>query len=173
MSYAGQADAHLNITEKLNVSYINENLITGETIVYRTGLHWIVLLGPGVLCGICILLGTFFLIGGGGWWPVLLTWVFGALVIGGAIIKRNATEMAVTNKRVVVKVGFLQRKTIELFLSKVESVGVEQGLFERMIGCGSIVVRGTGGTHEPFKMVRSPLEFRRRVQQHSEDLTTS
>jgi uncharacterized membrane protein YdbT with pleckstrin-like domain len=85
-----------------------------------------------------------------------------------AVVSRNATEMAVTHKRVVVKVGLLRKRTIELFLSKVESVAVEQGLLGRMLGYGSIVVRDTGGTAEPFRNVRSRLEFRREVQQQSE-----
>ena len=68
----------------------------------------------------------------------------------------------------VVKVGLLRKQTIELFMSKLESVRVEQGLLGRMFGYGSIVVLGTGGTAEPFKNVRSPLEFRRQVQQQSE-----
>jgi uncharacterized membrane protein YdbT with pleckstrin-like domain len=93
---------------------------------------------------------------------------FGALVIALAVISRNATEMTVTNKRVIVKVGLFRKQTIELFMSKLESVRVEQGLLGRMLGYGSIVVRGTGGTAEPFKNVRSPLEFRRQVQQQSE-----
>jgi hypothetical protein len=52
-------------------------------------------------------------------------------------------------------------------------VMVEQGLLGRMLGYGNIVVRGTGGTAEPFKNVRSPLEFRGHVQQQSEDLATT
>jgi hypothetical protein len=59
----------------------------------------------------------------------------------------------------------LRRKTIELLLPKIESVSVDQGLMGRMFDYGTIVVRGTGGTAEPFKTVRSPLEFRRQVQQ--------
>jgi uncharacterized membrane protein YdbT with pleckstrin-like domain len=159
----------------LNVGYTEQSLITGERILYRTGLHWIVLLVPGLCGGFFVLLGTFILIGGdGGSTGVgLLIGGFGVLVIALAVMVRNATEMAVTSKRVIVKVGLLRKKTLELFLSRVESVGVEQGLLGRMLGYGSIVVRGTGGTAEPFKKVRSPLEFRRQVQQQSEDLTTA
>jgi uncharacterized membrane protein YdbT with pleckstrin-like domain len=96
---------------------------------------------------------------------------FGALVIVFAVTVRNSTEMAVISKRVIVKVGLLRKKTVELLLPRIESISVEQGVLGRMLGYGSIVVRGTGGTAEPFKKVRSPLEFRHQVQQHSEDLT--
>ena len=157
------------------MGYAAQSLVTGERMLYRTGLHWIVLLGPGLFGGCFVLLGIFILIGGdsGSTGVGLLIGGFGALVIAVAVMVRNATEMAVTSKRVIVKVGLLRRKTIELFLPRVESVIVEQGLLGRMLGYGSVVVRGTGGTAEPFKKVRSPLEFRRQVQQHIEDLTTT
>ena len=71
--------------------------------------------------------------------------------------------MAVTNKRLVVKIGVLNRRTYEILLSKVESIHVEEGLFGRMLGYGSVVVRGTGGTPEPFYRIAHPLELRRQV----------
>lgn len=49
-------------------------------------------------------------------------WVFtaglGALVIALAFIARTTTEMAFTSKRVIVKVGFLRKDTIELFYQR-------------------------------------------------------
>jgi uncharacterized membrane protein YdbT with pleckstrin-like domain len=95
--------------------------------------------------------------------------VFAGLLILLGYLAREATEMAVTNKRIVIKTGLLSRKTFELLLSKVESIGVEEGLLGRMLGYGSVVVRGTGGTPEPFKNVAHPLEFRRQVQQRVEE----
>lgn len=157
---------------EFNVGYTVQSLVPGETILYKTGLHWIVLLGPAFLTGIFLVSGTSLLIGGYTGAGLILGG-FGALIIALAVLHRNATEMSVTSKRVVIKVGLLRRKTIELLLPKVESVIVDQGLLGRMLDYGSIVVRGTGGTTEPFNMIRSPLAFRRQVQQHSEDLTTA
>jgi uncharacterized membrane protein YdbT with pleckstrin-like domain len=154
------------------MSYTEKSLITGERVLYRTGLHWIVLLSPGIFGGVFVLLGTLILIGGYTAFG-LLTAGFGVLIIAQAALVRNATEMTVTSKRVIVKIGLLRRKTVEIFLPKVESVIVEQGLLGRMLGYGNIVVRGTGGTAEPFKNVRSPLEFRGQVQQQSEYLATT
>jgi uncharacterized membrane protein YdbT with pleckstrin-like domain len=83
-------------------------------------------------------------------------------------LTRKATEMAVTNKRILIKTGLVSRRTFELLLSKVESIGVQEGLLGRMLGYGSVVVRGTGGTPEPFSTITHPLEFRRQVQQQIE-----
>jgi hypothetical protein len=70
----------------------------------------------------------------------------------------------------MIRVGRLSKKTIELFLNKVESIGVEQSVWGRILGYGNVVVRGNGGTAESFEKLASPLEFRRQVQQHMETL---
>jgi hypothetical protein len=55
-------------------------------------------------------------------------------------------------------------------LAKIESISVDQSLAGRMFGFGTIVVRGTGGTPEPFATIAHPLEFRRRVQEQIDKL---
>jgi uncharacterized membrane protein YdbT with pleckstrin-like domain len=163
------------------VSYVQQNLNPGERILYATHLHWVVLFRS-------ILVDTIFSAAG----LAALVWalagkhtergeaqaagiagviliLFGGIVFAVAYVRRNATEMAVTNKRIIIKVGFLTKRTVELFLSKVESVGVEQTILGRMMGYGSLTVRGTGGTHEPFSHVANPLEFRRQVQHQIEE----
>jgi uncharacterized membrane protein YdbT with pleckstrin-like domain len=97
---------------------------------------------------------------------ILLLVAFVCIVRG--LFKRNATEMAVTDKRVVIKVGLAARRTIELLLSKVESIGVEESMMGRMLGYGTVVLRGTGGTPEPFDTVDHPIEFRKQVEQQIE-----
>ena len=96
--------------------------------------------------------------------------VCGVVAILLGMVRRNATEMAVTNRRVVIKTGLVSRKTIEMLLNKVESIEVSEAMFGRMLGYGTIVVIGTGGTPEPFHKVAHPLEFRRQVQQQIEKL---
>jgi uncharacterized membrane protein YdbT with pleckstrin-like domain len=162
------------------VSYVEKNLIAGERILYKTGLHWIVLVAPTLLAaffaipGLMMLIGSLALIGdksgsssGLGLAGFCLLLIGGLLVLAG-YLKRKSTEMVVTNKRILIKTGLLSRRTFELLLSKVESIGVEEGILGRMLGYGSVVVRGTGGTPEPFKTVSHPLEFRRQVQQQIE-----
>ena len=168
------------------MSYVQNNLNPGERVLYATHLHWIVLLRSIIIETILTAGGLAMII-----WAVaykhtergqgqaagiagLILIVLGSIVLGTALIRRNSTEMAVTNKRIIIKVGFLTKRTIELFLAKVESVGVEQTLLGRMMGYGSLTVRGTGGTNEPFSHVANPLEFRRQVQhQIEEHLDTS
>jgi uncharacterized membrane protein YdbT with pleckstrin-like domain len=165
------------------MSYVRKSLVPGETLMYDTRHHWVVLIGPLILF---LLLGALglgclgevaaargsrgslvdaplneihaFEIAG----IVLIVVAFIALAWG--LTKRNATEMAVTNKRVLIKTGLGNRRTLDLMLSRVESIGVEETFFGRMLGYGSVTLRGTGGTPESFVMISHPQEFRRSVQ---------
>jgi len=160
------------------LSYVEKHLIPGELVQYQTKLHWIVMLGHAALAVLLDLLAIGVVIG----WAVLGTKAKGSsipavvylfalacFVIGGAlffigILKRNATEMAVTNKRVIVKTGIVDRRTIEILLSRIESVAVEEPALGRLMGYGTVIVRGTGGTPEVFSKIYHPLEFREQVQ---------
>jgi uncharacterized membrane protein YdbT with pleckstrin-like domain len=90
--------------------------------------------------------------------------VIAAVSVLTGIITKRATEMAVTNRRVLIKTGFLSRKSYEILLTKIESIGIEEGILGRLLGYGSVVVRGTGGTPETFHKISHPSEFRRHVQ---------
>jgi uncharacterized membrane protein YdbT with pleckstrin-like domain len=162
------------------MSYIKKHLIAGETVVYTTRLHWVVLLGP-LLLGVIFGAPALYLLvrsattSGTTNDPSVPMAAVGAILLVVALVcvargllKRNATEMAVTDKRVVIKVGLAARRTIELLLSKVESIGVEESMMGRILGYGTVVLRGTGGTPEPFDTVDHPIEFRKQVEQQIE-----
>jgi hypothetical protein len=162
------------------VSYVEKHLIEGETVAYETRLHWIVLIGPILLGAAFVLMGVMLLLysgtSGGSmngsstvmrFGGAILAFIGGILIIRG-FLNRNATEMAVTNRRVVIKVGLAARRTVEMLLSRVESIGVEESVMGRMLGYGTVIVRGTGGTPESFDKIARPLEFRTQVQQQIE-----
>jgi uncharacterized membrane protein YdbT with pleckstrin-like domain len=93
---------------------------------------------------------------------VLLTpIVIGLFILVPAIVKYRSTELAVTNKRVIAKFGFVSRHTIELNVVKIESVQVEQGVLGRMFDFGSIIVAGGGNPFAPVAGISDPLGFRR------------
>ena len=157
------------------MDYIEKNLVPGETLVYRTGCHWIVMFWP--FLGGIVLGGIGFAFLAGGWLATrngasyqgaIVEGAFAlfaaAIFVGGGIIRRAATEVAVSNKRVLIKSGLFSRRSVEVLLPKVESIGVNETLVGRILGYGSVVVRGTGGTFETFDRIRQPNEFRREVQ---------
>jgi uncharacterized membrane protein YdbT with pleckstrin-like domain len=140
-------------------TYVEGNLIAGEQVVYETRIHPIVFLSPALFVLLGIGLGGFGIPQAG-----VIVLGFGVLMLIGAWVRQWASEFAVTNKRVIVKVGFISRRTIEINMSKVESVEVNQDIFARLFNYGTIVVIGTGGTKEPFALINDPLAFRRAVQ---------
>lgn len=140
-----------------NLGYIESNLLPDEEIVYKANLHWkifwksslIVLLGVFCLAIHAILAGA-------------VTGIGLALALR-AFIEYQTSEFGVTTKRVIIKTGFLRRRTLELLLRQVEAISVEQGVTGRLFDYGTVILTGTGGVHEVFHNISSPLEFRRRI----------
>ena len=158
------------------MSYAEKHLIAGEIVQYETRLHWIVMLGHALIAAVLVMVGVSLLITP---WRVVsgsqaasgpLRWagvgcvVVAAIFFGIGFVRRSATEMAVTNKRVIVKSGLANRRTIELLLPRIESIAIEEPALGRLLGYGTVIVRGTGGTPEVFPQIARPLEFREQVQ---------
>lgn len=147
------------------MSYVDSQLLPDETVRYRARLHRGIFTAPSVFGGLALaaLIGA---IAAGHWWWLLVavTAIIAAYTFTVAWVTYKTSEFAVTDKRVVIKVGWIRRRTLETMLSKVEGVGVDQSLTGRMLGYGSIEVTGTGGTREEFTRIADPLEFRRQVQ---------
>jgi uncharacterized membrane protein YdbT with pleckstrin-like domain len=120
-------------------SYINKNLISEEKVEYETYLHWKIFVSLKALFTLFIQ----------------------------PYIRLRTCEFAITNKRVIIKTGFISRKTLEMNLNKIETVNVDQSIWGRIFGFGTITIVGTGGTKEVFPDIRDPLMFRRRFQEVS------
>ena len=126
------------------MSYIDESLVPGEVVLHRARVSWWSQMGMVVL-GVLLLVvvvGLFFLIA--------------------AWIRVHSTELAITNRRVIAKFGFIKRDTVEINLEKVEALRVEQGFWGRILNFGTILMTGTGGSIEPIPNIADPLVFRRK-----------
>ena len=88
----------------------------------------------------------------------------GVIGLIGVFIAIRTTEFGLTNRRLIGKRGFIRRRSLELLLTKVESISVSQSLWGRLFNYGTIVVVGTGGTREPFGFIEDPLKLRQAVQ---------
>jgi uncharacterized membrane protein YdbT with pleckstrin-like domain len=93
----------------------------------------------------------------------LLLIVIGLYVIVLTWWRRFTTEVAVTDKRVIYAVGFVNRHTVEMNMDKIESVDVEQHLPARLFNYGDIVIHGTGETREILREIDDPLDFRSHI----------
>ena len=88
----------------------------------------------------------------------------GAAMALPAWLERMTSEFGVTSKRVIIKVGLIQRRTLELLIRQVEAISVDQSLTGRLLNFGTITLTGTGGVRETFHNIADPLEFRRSIQ---------
>lgn len=149
------------------MSYVQRVLQPGETLIYATRLHWLVYARAAGLLIVAVALAVVAAQASTGSELTMVLWAgaggFLALaVVAGiaAAARRASTELAVTDHRVIYKRGIVGRYTIEMARSKVESVDVVQSFWGRVFNFGTILVRGTGGTLEPFRDVEDPLRLR-------------
>ena len=155
------------------MSYIDRNLLPGEQVVFRTRLHWKLLIGP-FLFSLLTLLPVVWLLTQRTWnILVLIAPALGLLILVGALLRRQSSDFAITNKRVMMKTGMFSARSVELLLSKVEAIAVHQSLGGRLFNYGDLVVTGSGGTEESFSGIQAPLELRRAVQSVTDKQTNA
>jgi uncharacterized membrane protein YdbT with pleckstrin-like domain len=125
-------------------SYIDGALIKDEKVVY-TGKISLWSLAPLIIIGVLL----------------LAAWGIGLIFFLVAFIRYKTTELAITNKRVIAKFGFISRKTIELNINKVESIQVNQDILGRIFDYGSLIISGAGNPQAPISGISNPMNFRR------------
>ncbi len=148
--------------------YSRSTLAPNETPFYRTSLHWIVFVRFGLIALAVFLfvampfaIAVQAVLGSELGWLVLPLPV---LFLVPPTLAFASSELVITDRRVLIKTGIIRRQTLEMFISKIESVGVDQGFFGRVLDYGSVLVRGTGGFEQGFDAIADPLRFRSYVQ---------
>ena len=150
------------------MSYVQKILEPGEIVTHVTRTHWRVYLPAAVL----LLLGIAALVSSSYVAPDLASVpqiAAAALILLAAaswlpaFVRRRTTELAVTNRRIIFKSGLFRRHTMEMTMSKVESVDVDQSIIGRLLGFGTVTIRGTGGGIEPMRNIAGTIAFRNHV----------
>lgn len=126
------------------MSYIDDSLIEGEHVVHKARVSW---------------WSQFWLLFFG---VVTLVVGVGLVFLVVAWLRVRSTEIAITNRRVIAKTGFVKRDTVEINLDKVEALKVEQGFWARMLNYGTILISGAGTSVAPMRDIADPLVFRRK-----------
>ena len=111
------------------MGFVERNLLPNEQVTYRATLHWIIYLVPVsvLLAALALALALNGVAG-------MVVGALGLLLLIPPWIKSSSSEFAITNKRVVIKVGLIRRHSLELLLQKVEGIGVDQGIVGRILG---------------------------------------
>lgn len=130
------------------LSYIKSTLADGEEILGHLNLTKLQYLMPVICC--LILIGI----------PWVL-WVF---------ISRRTTEMAYTNKRMILKTGIFSRDTDEIRIDRIESIDIKQSIVGRILGFGTIYVTGTGAKIIALEAVTDVIEIRKALVSLSDEV---
>jgi uncharacterized membrane protein YdbT with pleckstrin-like domain len=149
------------------MSYIKHVIQPGEKIIMVGRLSWIVYHRALWY----LLLGVILLVLEHLFWDkdviiYITAAIFGALVLVAlfqAAFLRWTTEIAVTDRRVIFKRGFINRHTIEMNMDKVASVDVDQSILGRLLDYGTVTVQGTGMSFEPLRRIEAPLALRNAI----------
>ena len=150
------------------MSYVDSSLMPGETVKWRTQLHKIMFVVPSILAIGVAIVGFWLFHKGFDAIYTGLSIIIALIILLPACIKYTTSEFAVTNKRVIVKIGFIQRQTMETLLQKIEAISVDQTVLGRILNYGTISIIGTGGTKESFVNIANPLDFRRSIQEQTD-----
>ena len=161
--------------------YVKSVLLPSEKVLAIAKVHWTVFIPSGALTLLAIL-GTIYSlfpylgvnsIDSYGDMSVLAMlnfticglpfWIFAILGIVRSILRFKTTEFALTNKRLIGKVGIVRRNSLELVLGKVESISVNQGILGRMLDYGTLVISGSGGTHQNFPNIAQPQKLKQKI----------
>ncbi len=159
--------------------YARSTLSPNEKPCFLTSLHWFIfvrfaLAGMAlfVFAAVPFAIAVQALTGSElGWWLL----PFPTFLLLAPTVAYASSEFVITDRRVLIKTGIIHRKTAEVFISKVESISVDQSFMGRMFDFGTVRIRGTGGFEEAFAAIAHPFQFRTWVQrlQSGEELDRS
>ena len=128
------------------MSYVRKALAEGETLRATARLHWLLWLRAWaalIFLGI-VLYGVYFFVK--------------------ETLRLISTEVAVTDRRVIRKTGFLARHAMDMQLFNVEAVNLDQGFWGRLFSYGRITLHGTGDDSLTTPMISNPLAFQREIE---------
>lgn len=127
-------------------SYIDESLTRNEVLIRRFPLHWT----AWISFWACVVLG----------FPTLgLLWLVALYLY----LRNKGLERAVTSKRVIQKTGIISRNTDEMKIGSVETVEIEQGVLQRLLGSGTVRVTGRGISDVVMKSVDDPMGVKKAI----------
>jgi uncharacterized membrane protein YdbT with pleckstrin-like domain len=150
------------------MAYYKMVLQPDENVKYVGKLHWMIHRHAIVLAALAVISAVIYSSLSRATAPIALVAI--AAFVASSVISyvrtwftKVTTEIVVTDKRVIHKVGWIARHTEEMNISKVETVDVDQGIGGRILGFGTVLIRGIGGSWEPLRWLSSPLELRNAI----------
>ncbi len=152
------------------MGYIENNLVKGEEIIFRTRYHWFVIFSFALRSLIVFgFLALLMVPSTGSSASLTCVGFLSIFAIVPGYIKYSTSEFGLTNRRVLIKSGWLRHETLELNLGRIESFQARSTLLGRMLGFSDLTLTGSGGTRLIYRGVAHGDLFRKRVVEHSTD----
>ncbi|HKJ73991.1 MAG TPA: PH domain-containing protein, partial [Alphaproteobacteria bacterium] len=92
------------------MGYVEQTLAEGEVIVHRARFHWLYTAGAIL------------------WLVFLGILVIGVFMFFKMMIRKWTTEIVVTNRRLIYKLGWISRDSEEFSLSRIEEINLDQSI---------------------------------------------
>ncbi len=138
---------------------IDDGPMTDKAVIYRTGRHWAMVLGPLMV----VFLGGLSLKSQGFSATVLTALGLFWGISSYTDIQRS--ELELTRKRVLINIGFPFRKTYDIPLNEIVSIDFYQPTLGSMLNFGRIIIVYGANKRCAFRFVTSPGEFVTSVRQ--------
>ncbi|MFA6302092.1 MAG: PH domain-containing protein [Legionella sp.] len=137
-----------------------------SNVVYSTKLHWIIFLTPVVSFIICLIIPVYvdffkqpsFILAAVALAWIAMTW-----------ISYYFSSITILKKQVILRTGLLVRQTVDIPLSKIETIDIRQSIIGSLFHYGTLIITGTGGTKHFVTNLNNPLTCRRYIEQLMND----
>ncbi|HJP66437.1 MAG TPA: PH domain-containing protein [Actinomycetota bacterium] len=151
-------------------------LSEGEDLVLDVRQHWIALVWPLVQTALILAALIAALIYVPDSWSSWFRWLLAIAAVGifafgplPNIVQWATSHFVVTTDRLIHRSGLVAKKSMEIPLEKISDVRFSQGVFERMIGAGDLVIESPGEFgQETFSNVRRPEEVQKLIYEMGE-----
>jgi uncharacterized membrane protein YdbT with pleckstrin-like domain len=155
--------------------YPQELLNSHEKIVVDNHPHWLYFLEPALgAVAALFLLAVFGFKTSGGVRSVFVTLLL-LVIVGLAVwalvrlINWRSVEFVVTTDRVIFRSGVFAKHGIEIPLARVNNVNFSQGILERLVGAGNLMIESGGEDGQShFTDVREPQQIQRIIHEQIE-----
>jgi uncharacterized membrane protein YdbT with pleckstrin-like domain len=145
-------------------------LIEGEELIFDLRPHWIALTLPA-LVSLVALIGAVIGMAQANIDPVFLVAFLVVLVVYPVpkLVWWLTSHFVVTSDRVIHREGWISKRSMEVPLEAINDVRFEQGVFDRIVGAGTVTIQSASEAgRQVFDHIRKPEEVQKTIYHQGE-----
>jgi uncharacterized membrane protein YdbT with pleckstrin-like domain len=144
------------------MSYIDDNILPDEKLLYRTRKHYVIFLQPALWT----VAAVFFFVNSNDY-IVKAGLVFAAIACVfwlTALLNYGFSEFAITDKRILMREGFFLKHINDTRMTTIANIEVNQNPLGQILNYGVLIIKTYGGSDDPFMDIPKPFEFKKVLQ---------